>query len=522
MTDKVIVTNMTALTVKYGGAMKEIRKAIRGLIAADKKRGLATRLVALDKPSDMKPLKAPIVVDAADPEENKRAIDGVYKSLQPDYLLILGALDVVPHQDLLNPVYDGDDDPDRFAFSDLPYACEAGYSRKPQDFIGPTRVVGRLPDVTGGTDAKFLVRLLNAAGKWRPVPRDAYEPHLGISTDTWKASTKLSLKNLFGSGDDLQIAPPKGPNWTAAQLKRRSHFINCHGAEADFRFYGEDASTGDQPVAHTARRLARRIAKGTVIAAECCYGSELYDPGLANGQNGICSVYLTNGAFGFVGSTTIAYGPDASNDDADLICQYFLGRVLEGSSLGRAFLEARQRFVQTYQDLDPVSVKTIAQFTLLGDPSIQPVVRSAPSAISAPGLGPKARTSSSKIAASRTARRERRRALAVSGVTLAETRSTAVRLRAPKVTRTMKKELETMARRARMRRPRVVSYAIRRPPVAVRAAREAKRTKTSEAPTGFQLVFGRKRTDGPVPRVVVLVAKVATGRILSARVVHRR
>ena len=52
----------------------------------------------------MKKLKAPLVNDPASTRENKRAIDGVYKALAPDYLMILGAIDVVPHQDLKNPL----------------------------------------------------------------------------------------------------------------------------------------------------------------------------------------------------------------------------------------------------------------------------------------------------------------------------------------------------------------------------------------------------------------------------------
>jgi hypothetical protein len=41
----------------------------------------------------------------------------------------------------------------------IPYACEAPYSQKPQDFFRPTRVVGRIPDVTHGKDSANLVGL---------------------------------------------------------------------------------------------------------------------------------------------------------------------------------------------------------------------------------------------------------------------------------------------------------------------------------------------------------------------------
>ena len=46
---------------------------------------------------------------------------------------------------------------------------------------------------------------------------------------------------------------------------------------------------------------------------------------------------------------------------------------MKGASTGRAFLEARQRFLtESGPDLDPCELKTLAQFYLLGDPSVQP------------------------------------------------------------------------------------------------------------------------------------------------------
>ena len=126
-----------------------------------------------------------------------------------------------------------------------------------------------------------------------------------------------------------------------------------------------------------------------MVAAECCYGAELYDPAVADGHAGICNTYLAEGAYGFFGSSTIAYGPPEGNGQADLICQYFLERVLPGASLGRAALEARQRFVRAGTRCSIRSdLKTLAQFSLLGDPSIHPVGR-APNALGrvAPGDG---------------------------------------------------------------------------------------------------------------------------------------
>ncbi len=164
--------------------------------------------------------------------------------------------------------------------------------------------------------------------------------------------------------------PDQGPRWTPTQLKAKTHFINCHGALEDGNYYGQKG--GSYPIAHTSGWLEKKIAKGTVVAAECCYGAQLYDPGLTDsGYPGMASQYLLQHAVALAGSTTIAYGPAEGQGLADLITQYFLINVIRGASTGRAFLEARQRFLDEMgPTLDPYEIKTLSQFYLLGDPSL--------------------------------------------------------------------------------------------------------------------------------------------------------
>jgi hypothetical protein len=142
---KLIVSNRAALLRKYKtSGLASIRKAVAALAKADKARGIKTQLLFLDDAAAMKALAAPAVKTAAGPREIKAAIDAVCKALQPAWLMILGAPDVLPHQDLDNPAASPPDDPDLRAWGDLPYACDAPYSRDPARFVGPTRVVGRL------------------------------------------------------------------------------------------------------------------------------------------------------------------------------------------------------------------------------------------------------------------------------------------------------------------------------------------------------------------------------------------
>jgi hypothetical protein len=369
--DKVILTNMGALKEKYDDRYGRIEQAIQRLMAADRKRGLDTKLVAIDSQADMAPVAGEAVKEKEDQRAVKKAVDAVYQAYEPDYITILGAQDIVPHQDLKNPAYDPGGDDDKVVPSDIPYACEAPYSKKAGDFVGPTRVVGRIPDLVRSTDPAYLVSLLGTAARHKTRPRSDYQKCFSVSAEVWKASTALSLTKVFGSSASMATSPPRGPKWTNNELGRRTHFINCHGSPEDPNFYGQRDRS--YPVAHTAEKLVRKIMNGTVIAVECCYGAQLYDPADADMQPGICSTYLKDGAYGFFGSSTIAYGPSEGNGQADLLCQYFIDEVLDGASLGEATLKARHRFAQAYTHVDPTDLKTMVQFHLFGDPSTHPV-----------------------------------------------------------------------------------------------------------------------------------------------------
>ena len=510
--DKVIVTNLSVLKLKYGTRYWRVRDAIGRLIAADRKRGMVTRLVAIDSAADMRSAGGAPLTSASDQRQAKAAIDAVCAAFNPDYVMILGAPDVVPMQILRNPMR-GDGDAN--VPSDLPYACAVPYSSEPSAFVGPTRVVGRMPDLAGGSDPAYLVRLLGTAARYRTRPREAFRRYLGLSAQVWQASTALSLEKVFGDAGDMRTSPPSGPAWTNAQLARRAHFINCHGAESDPRFYGQPAGREVFPVAHDAARLERKVSNGTVIAAECCYGAQLYDPADSAGRAGICSTYLADGAYGFFGSTTIAYGPSAGNGQADLICQFFLNAVFEGASLGRAALEARLRFAALYTHLDPVDLKTLAQFCLLGDPSIHSVA-GVPHALSRT----KAFKSTFKAAKSTPgARAFRRERLARAGTDLAFSLGAArpTRTRAPAgVTRT----LSAAARESRIRELARQSYAVS----FTRAASSGDMKQFAAARRGraVYMLFGEKVTADRVKRVVALAATVERGTIVHMRRVHSR
>lgn len=360
MTDVLIVTSMGALTAKYGGSVAGISAAVTQRIARDAAAGTTTVLEDLDQ-----------FGPGLDQMAVKNGIDTLFGHHNPDYLVILGAPDVVTHQDLVNPL--SPEDPDGLVPSDLPYACDAPYSQRISDFLAPSRVVGRIPDWIGAKDPAYLLKLLDMVTERKD--RTQYLDYFGLTAEVWQASTTLNATSTFGSAVGVNVSPPAGAPWNPGILGRASHMINCHGAPSSADFYGQHGTS--YPIAISSSDLTTTVTAGTVAAAECCFGAALFDPSVAGGNLPIPNEYLVRGAAAFLGSTTIAYGPPTTNGFADLLCQFWLKSVLSGASVGRALLDARQLYVGMPGPRDPTDLKTLAQFLILGDPAATPVARPA-------------------------------------------------------------------------------------------------------------------------------------------------
>ena len=373
-TVKLIVSSKKNLLFKYGNKLSSITALLAKMQKADKANNLDTRLVFIDDATSCKAagIKTTKTVTEA---SSKKAVDDLYKKLAPAYIVILGAGDVFPFQDINNPT----EDEDMGVPSDLPYACDAPFGRTISAFTGPTRVVGRIPDLPGKQkDVSYFTALISNAMAHKPVKPNVYRNYFAVTAQVWKKSTEMSLQSMFSDATALiqspAIAEKTPAQYSKKQLKPALHFYNCHGAPSDPCFYGQRRK--NYPEAMRSGNLAANVTMGSVVAAECCYGAQLYDfTQIEPAQKSICHTYLENGAIAFVGSSNIAYGPADSNALADLITQYFVKNILKGASAGRAFLEARQQFLSASgPQLDPYELKTLAQFYLLGDPSVQPAI----------------------------------------------------------------------------------------------------------------------------------------------------
>lgn len=369
MIRKLILANTIALKTKYKPAgWMAISQALTRLAIADGLRGITTTVDFLDAPIVS---GVPKVTTKGNQNQVKAAIDAMYaKHSSPDYVLLLGSTDVIPHQHLKNPAKGGPDT-DEDVPSDLPYACSAPYSTDIGDFLGPTRVVGRLPDVIGSKDPAGLIALIDAAASFSgTLGKKAFV----LSAEVWKSATAANVKLAFGKAQAVSLSPPDGPAWPASTMGAQLHFINCHGAADDELYYGQKGD--DYPEAHQPSNLIGTVARGAIAVAECCYGAQQYKP-KAHRSDAISMTALLQGAAAFCGSTNIAYGENtaARRCDADILCAEFLRAiVLDKATTGRALLQARQELVKVTGPaaMDPFDLKTLAQFVLLGDPSLRP------------------------------------------------------------------------------------------------------------------------------------------------------
>lgn len=371
MPDKLILSNESVLHRKYASrGTAQILASVNHLISRDAARGIETFYLSIDS-SAVQQFGGSRVTDPLDETQCKQVVDAVSHVLTPYYIMLLGSRDVIPHVSLPNLNYNGvrENDPDRVIPSDLPYACDAPVGSPLVDFTFPSRRVGRLPDITGGWNPGYLSYLLRVAAEATERPAAEYQRYFALCAAQWKSSTAAVLSDLFQDNGALATCPGRRPPWSHDELSALTHFINCHGEPGDATFYGRP---GPLPEAFSGADIDGKLSNGTVATVECCYGAELYAPGERRSIP-IANTYLRSQAYGYFGSTNTTFGGQTDVRDADVICRAFTKQVLEGESLGDAALRARAEYASQVDPLDPVRFKTLAQFVLLGDPSLRPV-----------------------------------------------------------------------------------------------------------------------------------------------------
>ena len=173
---------------------------------------------------------------------------------------------------------------------------------------------------------------------------------------------------------------------------------------------------------------------------------------------------------------------------------------------------ARQLFVRDNAQMDPFNLKTLAQYCLLGDPSVHPIA-----AETATGIPPGVAKSDSD----RSFRAERRHKMKLAGDFLTRTKPTRSKIIATgKLPQTTDSTLSDIARTAGLRdKQTFLAYAVKGAPGA-----EGPVAKAKTARLRYLVTMGIPERDSTknVNRGIAIVTKELGGRIMGYRIYHQR
>lgn len=298
----------------------------------------------------------------------------IYQVEKPKYLFMIGNEEVFDSVVWKNELYlprwianvePGDDD--QVVNSDLPYFtfdfASPWQGQRWQDYPFESCVrVGRLPCRSYDSANAYFNLVVGFGGEQELNP-------FALSAKTWEKTSKTIYRPL---GGEVYTSPIKeSKDFMAGALKHfcggqdpNLLFFNLHGSShTDINeWFGESVKEEGMPEAFSADCLPL-LKRGYAIGTEACYGAKPCD------DRSILCTALQNGCLAFLGSTQSAYGwANGSCGCADILVGEWLQKVAEGYTFGDAYIEALKKLCQ--RELDSHAIKTLAEFSLYGDPSL--------------------------------------------------------------------------------------------------------------------------------------------------------
>ncbi len=400
----VLCSSRERLVARYG--LDEFRRLVRRLsTAAGELTALGVRLetVFVDDRRSVWPRGLEPVAEVS-PKAVKGLLNAALLCLVPPAeltnerqvgLLLLGGDDIVPAYRLPNPV----DDDEEAILSDVPYG-----DPPPSWPTGARVPVGRLPDDASGNLALLLrqidtlveARRLPRAGVAGPLVTRAARQALeqvglaptswtvtAVGAASWGAVMERAVRDVF-PGADLKVCPPASAERFEARWLEGRRFLHfgLRGDPGCPEWLGDGESSGAADEAGAQPALGPEQLSGAMLGHPIVFTTASY-AALVAGKSSATSLtlrFLAEGAVGVIGPTGVAYGcnqPPLAG--ADLLASLFWRRLREGVSVGVALDRARADYARQESDrqgfLDGGDRKTIAQFTLLGDPLLRVCVQ---------------------------------------------------------------------------------------------------------------------------------------------------
>jgi len=215
--------------------------------------------------------------------------------------------------------------------------------------------VGRLPNIDF---ENYFANLKEGCGKIETISTFAE------SAEVWVEET-IDIYSHIKSGPNVHTSPEHTTETTKSTISSSGNsnlfLFNLHGSDQTEYWYGQRGGSYPEAVAPD---TFDGLEKPYFLAVEACYGAVYEDREI---DKSILLSSLSGKCISFLGSSRIAFGtPRAPGSCADVICGEYLKNLKEGMSAGDALGKARNELME---DDDAEEIKTLAEFSLYGDPS---------------------------------------------------------------------------------------------------------------------------------------------------------
>lgn len=347
----IIMTDEAKLLAQMGCTQKELRTVLKDYLDAIRDHGVSYYYLDLAENA---------VCGKTDSEDVDKIVD-VLKTIsmtaRPKYLFILGDNTIVNVAIWDNMA--GDSDP--YVKSDLPYctlSTDSPWDKSKFNYAKMIRT-SRLPTIKNGLQA-FKAYFANAA---KGIGHAGMPCASGVSAEVWKAESAYEFKRI--SGNKIETSPVTTKENLLAKVDRDKtnvYFFNLHGSDSAKYWYGQRGYIYPECVQPS---FFENAEKPCFIGVEACYGGRYID---LEPSESILRTAMANNCLSMLASSEIAYGTSMPEGScADLIVGEYLAKIKNGATAGDAYVAGLVRLMK--EDPDDAEIKTLAEFSLYGDPS---------------------------------------------------------------------------------------------------------------------------------------------------------
>lgn len=350
----ILLTRTEALARQLGANGKELREVLSSYASSMRSRGICYHCLDLDRCS--------FCGGGGDVGSVIAALRMVVEVARPKYLFIIGNEEVVEVARWENRTSDSDG----IVESDLCYAtmdATSPWSGRRYDFDVAMRV-GRLPSADGEGIDRFRRYLDNAS---RYVGTRSGQIPYGLSARVWEEESNDEYHAI--APGDVDVSPMVTKETVVEKIPADANllFFNLHGSHKARCWYGQDGSSYPEA-------FEPEILKGWnspyFIGVEACYGAR-YLGGIPV-EESIVMTALRNNCMAFLGSSRIAFGSVRPQGTcADIVVGQYIKCLASGLSAGDAYVEGLKDLTRDVANMDDTDVKTLAEFSLYGDPAIR-------------------------------------------------------------------------------------------------------------------------------------------------------